>query len=198
MAHLITTLEGIYNTYFQSPYKVNDNREAAIIEEYGKIPPNENPNSKTVKGIELTKYIGGREVFLPVQFWKSQQLYLEIHCCTVRITSKKTIIRTAVSERTGTIKEQFNVGDYLFTIKGVLIGNNRTFPDEKILKLKDIYETTDTVELYNALTELFMTSSRRVAITDIDFPEKQGGSKYHRPFTLTCESDFVDTLEIIE
>lgn len=197
MSHLIVDITGIYNTYFQSPYKVNDNREASIIEEYGKIEQ-KSVIEKSIKGIELSKFVGGREVFLPVQFWKSQKLFLEIHCCTIRITSKKTIIRTAVSERIGTIKEQFNIGDYIFTIKGVLIGENRSFPDEKILQLKELYETTDNVELYNALTELFMTGSRRIAIESLEFPEVQGGSKHHKPFVLTCESDFVETLEIAE
>lgn len=197
MAHLLVNIQGIYNTYFQPPYKVNDNRESVVVEEYGKIEQKQNSN-KTIKGIELSKFVGGREVFLPVQFWKSHQLFLEILCCTIRITSKKTIIRTPVSERTGTVKEQFNVGDYIFTIKGVLIGEKRNFPDEKILQLKELYETTDSVELHNALTELFMTGSRRIAIESLEFPEVQGGSKHHRPFVLTCESDFVDTLEILE
>jgi hypothetical protein len=197
MAHLITNLENIYTTYFQPPYKVNDNRESLIPEEYGRIEQKPT-NEKTIKGIELSKKVEGVEVFLPVQFWKSQQLYLEILCCTIRVTTKKTIIRTAVSERVGTIKEQFNVGDYIFTIKGVLIGDKRTFPDEKILKLKDIYETTDSVELYNAMTELFMSGSRRIAIESLEFPEVQGGSKHHRPFVLTCESDFVDSLIVAD
>lgn len=197
MAHLITNLENIYTTYFQPPYKVNDNRESLIPEEYGRIEQKPT-NEKTIKGIELSKKVEGIEVFLPVQFWKSQQLYLEILCCTIRVTTKKTIIRTAVSERVGTIKEQFNVGDYIFTIKGVLIGDKRTFPDEKILKLKDIYETTDSVELYNAMTELFMSGSRRIAIESLEFPEVQGGSKHHRPFVLTCESDFVDSLIVAD
>lgn len=197
MAHLITNLENIYTTYFQPPYKVNDNRESLIPEEYGRIEQKPT-NEKTIKGIELSKKVEGVEVFLPVQFWKSQQLYLEILCCTIRVTTKKTIIRTAVSERVGTIKEQFNVGDYIFTIKGVLIGDKRTFPDEKILKLKDIYETTDSVKLYNAMTELFMSGSRRIAIESLEFPEVQGGSKHHRPFVLTCESDFVDSLIVAD
>jgi hypothetical protein len=197
MAHLITNIENIYTTYFQPPYKVNDNRKPLIPEEYGRIEQKP-ANEKTIKGIELSKKVEGVEVFLPVQFWKSQQLYLEILCCTIRVTTKKTIIRTAVSERVGTIKEQFNVGDYIFTIKGVLIGDKRTFPDEKILKLKDIYETTDSVELYNAMTELFMSGSRRIAIESLEFPEVQGGSKYHRPFVLTCESDFVDSLIVAD
>lgn len=197
MAHLITNIQDVYNTYFQPSYQVNDDREPTIVEEYGKIEQN-NRADVTIKGIPLTKYVNGIEVFLPVQFWKSQQLFLEILCCTVRISSKKTIIRTAVSERVGTIKEQFNVGDYIFTIKGVLIGDNRTFPDAKILQLKEIYETTDSVELHNAMAELFMSGSRRIAIESLEFPEVQGGSKYHRPFVLTCESDFVDSLIIAD
>lgn len=197
MAHLIVNIQDIYNTYFQKPYTVNDNREAAILEEYGKIQ-SKNDHKKTIKDIELSKIVGGVEVFLPVQLWKSQREYLQINCCTIRVTSRKTIIRTPVSERVGTIKEQFNVGDYIFTIKGVLIGDKRTFPDEKILKLKDLYETTDSVELHNAMTELFMSGSRRIAIESLEFPDVQGGSKHHRPFVLTCESDFVESLTVAD
>lgn len=196
MAHLITNIENIYNTYFQPPYKLNDNREPLVLEEYGKLPL-KNKSDITIKGIHLTKQLMGVEVFLPVLFRKSDEDFLEVACCTIRVTSKKTIVRTAVSERVGTIKEQFNVGDYIFTIKGVLIGRDRTFPDDKILQLKEIYETTERVELHNAMTELFMEGSRRIAIESIEFPEVQGGSKHHRPFVMTCESDFVDSLEIV-
>ncbi|MFV0313257.1 MAG: DUF6046 domain-containing protein [Dysgonomonas sp.] len=193
MAHLITNLENIYTTYFQPPYKVNDNRKALILPEYERLTPKDRANI-TIKGIPLIEYYKGREVFLPVHLWMSNQDYLAIYCCTIRVTSKKTIIRTAVSERVGTIKEQFSVGDYIFTIKGVLIGEDGTFPDDKILKLKELYEATVAVELHNAYTELFMTASRRIAIESIEFPEVQGGSKHHKPFVLTCESDFVDSL----
>lgn len=197
MAHLIVNIKDLYNTYFQPPYTVAEMKDIPVLPEYGKIEDKPKAN-KTIKGIELIKYVGGLEVFLPVQFWKSQQSFLEIICCTIRVTTKKTIVRTPVSERQGTIKEQFSIGDYIFTIKGVLIGDKRTFPDEKILKLKELYETTDTVELHNAYTELFMSDSRRIAIESLEFPDVQGGSIYHRPFVLTCESDSVNILEIVE
>lgn len=196
MAHLIVNIQDIYNTYFQKPYTVNDNRQAAILEQYEKLTPKDRANI-TIQGIPLIEYYKGREVFLPVHLWMSDREVLAIYCCTIRVTSKKTIIRTAVSERVGTIKEQFNIGDYIFTIKGVLIGDDGTFPDDKILKLKELYEATVPVELHNAMAELFMTDSRRVAIESIEFPEMQGGSKHHRPFVMTCESDFVDVLEIV-
>jgi hypothetical protein len=203
MAHFITTLEGIYNTYFQPPYKVNDNRTAAVVEEYEKIKHNRS-ESVTIHGIDTLELIGGREVFLPVKFLASQRHIITIRCCTIRVSNKKTVIRTAVSEHKGTVKEQFNIGDYVFTIKGVLIGEEkisesetiRKFPSDKIDALKFLYETTERIDLENALAELFLFESTRVAITDIEFPDVQGGSKFHRPFVMTCESDFVDNLTV--
>jgi hypothetical protein len=176
---------------------VNDDRTAAVLEEYGKLQDKAKADI-TVMGLKLVEYYKGREVFLPVHLWMSNTDYLYIPCCTVRVTSKKTIVRTAVSERSGTIKEQFSIGDYIFTIKGVLIGDDGTFPDDQILKMKTLYEATVPVELHNAMTELFFDGggSRRIAIESIEFPEKEGGSKHHRPFVMTCESDFVDILEV--
>jgi hypothetical protein len=196
MAHLFVNIEEIYKTYFQDPYQVKGDVSADELVEYGRLKDKADVN-KSIKGIDLSRFDGSREIFLPVSLWMSEQEYLTIDCCTIRVTSKKTIIRTAVSERVGTIKEQFSIGDYIFSVKGVLIGANRQFPDEQILKLKQLYETTEPVELHNALAELFMTDSRRIAIESIEFPETKGGSKHHRPFTMTCESDFVNELEIM-
>jgi len=204
MSHLLVNLKDIYNTYFQSGYKVKQPTVADAPDEYSSADiPKKDTSYKTVFDIPITKSrddMLGREVFLPVLFRKSQQDFLEIHCCTIRTTSKKTIVRTAVSERVGTVKEQFNIGDYIFTIKGVLIGKNRNFPDDEISKLRELYETTDNVELHNALAELFMTGSgsRRIAIESIEFPEVQGKDMHHRPFVMTCETDFIDTLIISE
>lgn len=111
MAHLITNLENIYTSYFQPSYKVNDNREPVNVEEYGKIPRKAD-RYKTSKGIYISEpslYLGV-EVFLPVTL-NSNGISIRLECCTIRVTSKKTIIRTAVTERVGTIKEQFNVGE---------------------------------------------------------------------------------------
>lgn len=200
MAHLITNLENIYTTYFQPSYNVNDNRTPVEVEGYGKIT-NKPDRYKTSKGMYISEpsiYLG-REVFLPVTL-ESGEDKIKLECCTIRITSKKTIIRTAVAERVGTIKEQFNVGDYIFTIKGVLIAKNGQFPDEEILTMKRIYESTKGVNINNALIELFYSEagSRAVAIESIEFPEVQGKGMKHRPFVLTCETDFVTTLQLTE
>lgn len=189
MSHISVDLLNLYQTYFGKPYTIN--------------PENYNSwaNDRTTHlGIPLSKQNSvGREIFLPVRLWLNTAENIEIDCCTIRVTSKKTIIRTAVSERVGTIKEQFNVGDYVFNIKGVLIGVNRSFPDQQIRFLKDLYESKQKVELHNALTEIFLTELSEenrcpVAIESLEFPEREGGSIWHKPFSLVCETDFADTL----
>lgn len=195
MSSLNLNVESIYKSYFKPSYGADDREGGNSFVEYTRIPPKSNGKA-SVKGIDFQKTINGHEVFLPVEFWKSNELYLEVRCCTIAVSTEKTIVKTAVSERAGTIKEQFSVGDYRFTIKGVLIGDNRTFPDDKIIKLKELYETVDAVELRNAMTELFVTGSRRIVITNLTFPEVHHGSKHHRPFELTCESDYINDLKL--
>ena len=53
-------------------------------------------------------------------FWKDTKKAIDIHACTVAVNLSKQIIKTVVSERKGSIKEQFSVDDYKFTIKGFL------------------------------------------------------------------------------
>lgn len=187
----------VYKEQFGEPFRLSNLGMNLPGNKYQAIPEKV-PQAKTQAGLDLTiKNNFGKDIFAPLQFYKNSENYLQISCATVRVSSKKTIVKTAVSERNGTVKEQFNVGDYQFTIKGVLIGTNNQFPEEKISKLREIYETVETVELYNAFTELFMNKeSRKISIESLDFPDVKGSSLKTRPFVMVCESDFIDTLII--
>ena len=178
MAFLVN-LKEVYNTYFQGTYT---------------IPPKEPTSGVTVLGTPISENWAGREVFLPVRFeWDGR--VLNIPCCTIRATNKKVIVKTVVSERKGTVKEQFNIGDWVFSIKGVLIGVGNNLPDVDMIALRDIYESTKPVALRNAISDLFLDLSCRVSVESLEFPEVEGKTLRHRPFTLTCESDFVETLK---
>ena len=174
-------LKNLYNTYFQKPYFVE---------------PRTEPTGFTNYGLPVKEQLLGREVFLPITF-KCNGVQMTIACATIRVTGKKTIIKTVVAERKGTVKEQFSIGDYEFTIKGVLIGEGENLPDTKMLFLKDIFESTKPVELHNAIADFFLDSSLYVAIESLEFPEVEGQALRHRPFTLTCESDYVETLKLV-
>ena len=191
MSHISTDLIEVYNTYFQKPYRIgvdwqdlgSDNR---IFED-----------DATSQGISVRKLTDtGVEVYLPIELTDNLGNKLIVDCATVRVTFKNTIIRTAVSERKGTVKEQFNSGDYVFNIKGVLIGKNRKMPDVDIVMLKEFATNQSPIYLNNAFTELFMTGENRIAIESLEFPEQEGKHIRMRPFTMVCETDFIDTLTL--
>lgn len=173
-------LQNIRNAYLQEPYYVE---------------PRKQPSDVTCYGFPVKEQLLGREVYLPVTF-KCNGVQLTIACATIRVTGKKNIIKTVVAERKGTVKEQFSVDDYQFTIKGVLIGEGENLPDNQMLFLKEIFESTKPVELHNAIADLFLDSSMYVSIESIEFPEVEGKALRHRPFSITCESDYVDTLKL--
>lgn len=197
MSFIAINIYDVYKTYFQPRYKVGSTEVSAYDPGYKVEAKGSSAPQTTALGIPISKpgYLG-REVFLPVTFWVSEKLQLTVDCCTVRVTAKKTIIRTPVAERKGTVKEQFNVEDYRFTVKGVLIGADRKFPDDQMTVLRNIFESTKPVQMRNALVELFMSGENRVAIESFEFPEQEGKAMHHRPFTLECESDFIDQLKI--
>ena len=154
----------LYKTYFNnSPYYINpDGNTKPITEEIGYSITTENPRPKgsidySSKNIAFNK-IGsyGQDIWFPIELWKSEQKLIEIEACTVGVNMMKEIIRTPVSERKGKVKECFAIDDYRFSIKGFLIGKNRIVPEDQILKLKDIFETTEPVELHGGYPEIFL------------------------------------------
>lgn len=180
MAHISTDLLELYKTYFQGPY---------VFE-----PKIEQDFSGTRFDAPYKEQYKGRDVFLPIKLSDGDN-EVNIPCATLRVTGQKTIIRTPVAERIGTVKEMFNIGDYQFAIKGVLIAPiGKVAPDDDMYRLRMLFESTVPVQLTNALSDLFMDDSRNVCITDIEFPEVEGKELRCRPFTLTCESDSVTNL----
>lgn len=167
-----------------------------------------NGELSTPMGSLIAKKLNGVEIWLPVRFYLVNQYY-DIPYCVVKISGQKTIIKTPLSNRTGSVKEQYNIDDYKISLKGFLIGSLRDsmqaqgFPEDLINGLKMLYEAKIAVSIENALTNIFLTRSdldpleqKRVVITSIDFPEVQGGRKNVRPFVMEMESDTVFTLEL--
>ncbi len=194
MSSVSTDILQVYNTYFQKPYHVGKSDTTVVVAPY-QLAKKDTELSNRINGIDIKEKINGVEVFLPVTL-KNDLHTLKIACATIRVTNKKTIIRTAVSERIGTIKEQFQVGDYVFTIKGVLISETREFPTLEVQKLKALFESRTSVYLENAYAEQFMPGENRIVIESMEFPELEGKHIRFRPFVLVCETDYVDSLEV--
>lgn len=167
--------------------------------QYGALEPNSRSRASidyTKKQIALNKKnFYGKDIWFPVEF-RSGKKSLEIDACTVGVNEMKTLVKTAVSERKGTVKEVFAPDDVRFTIKGFLIGKDRFFPEDQIQLLRDFFYTTDPVTLHGGYPELFLEESCRVIIDKLDWPEIQGKSYWIRPFSLTCETDYIEDLII--
>lgn len=196
----------LYKTYFNNaPYFVTNDEKKPLTQEPGYSINTDNPrpkgsidySSKNIAFNEIGSY--GQDIWFPVTFktvFEKQRIEIKIIACTVGVNMMKEIIRTQVSERKGKVKECFAIDDYRFNIKGFLIGKNRIVPEDQILQLKKIFESTDPVELHGGYPEIFLEESCRVAISALDFPEVQGKAVWIRPFAMTVETDYIQNLII--
>lgn len=126
---------------------------------------------------------------------KVENITVEIDICTTAVNLIKTVVKTPIVERKGSVIEICDIENPRFTIRGFLIGKNRTVPEEGINNLTKIFESSQPVFLHGGYVELFLAKSTKVIITDLEFPEVQGQSHWIRPFRLVCEADFIEDLE---
>lgn len=142
----------------------------------------------------------GREHFLPV---KINGIWLPF--AVISISTKKTIVSTAMPERGGSVHEIISVDDYVINIKGILINDDNVFPEKDITELQKLFEVNNSVELRNALTDIFLKGGTRdgdklydhfhqVVIKSINYPAVSG-VEHAKPFEINCESDMIFTLE---
>ncbi|KQT17427.1 hypothetical protein ASG31_08430 [Chryseobacterium sp. Leaf404] len=208
----VINLVDLYKEYFgRGSYVVNKNGETSPAEEiiYSGIARNERPrgtihfSNRTGQPFnKIGKY--GQDIWFPIELKGTklvgdslEPISIPIDICTVSVNLVSTIIRTPVTERIGTVKEIISHDDYKFTIRGFLTSKDRTVPEDQILNLKDLRNSTQEKTLHGGYPELFLDETCRIVISDVEFPEVQGKNHWIRPFTLTCESDFITDLEFI-
>jgi|ERR1035437_6721412 hypothetical protein len=206
---IIDLAELFKNTFGTKPYVINKSGEVSgldgtfVINSTDGLPA---LTETTPKGSLIAERYLGIEIFLPIRFFDSNasgSLLMYLPYCVLSISGKKTIIKTPLPERVGTVKEQYNIDDYNIVIKGFLISQDRKFPEQEMEDLKKLYEAQQAVTIDNAITNIFLTNpvldrdeQRRVVIESLEFPEVQGGRKNVRPFVMELESDTVFTLEL--
>lgn len=206
MTNQIIDLAELYQKTFGSkPYQVPNHSEKSEDSEPFRIGQKTSLNKFTNKGSLLTEQLKGVEIMLPVRFYDGPKLLMFLPYTVIKIAGKKTIVETPLNERRGTVKEEFSVDDYSISVKGFLIDDNRSFPEDQLQLLRELFETGHAVTLDNALTNIFLTDSelredeqRRVVIYDFDVQEVQGGRLHVRPFSMNLKSDCVFTLELEE
>jgi hypothetical protein len=111
----------------------------------------------------------------------------------ISISGKKKIVKTPLTDRSGTVKEYISREDYVISIKGIIIGDTNEFPEAGVTVLRELYESNYPVSIANPITDIFLlrpdrSGSDSVVITDLKFPEVKG-IKNVRAYELTMESD---------
>jgi len=199
MSHISVNLLNLHKTYFGGNFEIAD---AWHGDDWDNINRRRKNNQQTTLGTSIAKeHFFGRTIFFPIKLVADRNLSIEFVCATIKVTNKKTIIKTPLSRRIGTVKEQYAIGDYVFTINGVLISNSHgIYPDDLVYRLRKIYESRNVISLENVIADIFIANGNLespernpVVIESLEFHEKKGDVR-HVPFTLVCETDFAETL----
>lgn len=120
----------------------------------------------------------GRWYFMPVVIKHpditTEDGTLELDYAVLNITGKKNIVETPLIGRKGSVKELISIDDYKISIAAFIQGDNNTYPDEAITRVKELYNINEAVELVSAFTNLIFDPDDKVVITDISFPPTPG------------------------
>lgn len=189
-------------TFGGRPYVVGKESETESFNGY-RISGSRSEQLTGADGSILRESVRGVEIWFPVRFLRGTPEEVFLPYSVVSITTKKTIIKTPLMNRRGSVKEQYNIDDYAIRIKGFLIGENQQFPWSQIEQLRELFELKTSLTLDNALTNIFLknkgltpSEQYRVVIENLSFPEVEGGRVNVRPFSMELENDCVFTLEL--
>lgn len=138
----------------------------------------------------------GRTVFMPVTLGG-----LFLPYTWISVSASKTIIETPMTEVRGTVKEIIKTDDYIFNLKGFIIGHDGKFPEKDVEDLKTLYERNEAVEIKCILTDIFLLTPEQggqdnVVIRTFDLNENPGVESV-RGFEMNLVSDQAFELEIL-
>jgi hypothetical protein len=104
------------------------------------------------------------------------------------VSMTKTIVKTAVQGRNGTVKEYINAGDYSISLQGALFDNNKTkYPDQDVKTLLQLLMATESLKCISPLlNDIF--DIHYLVIESYDMPQ-EAGHQNKQAFTIKAISD---------
>ncbi len=157
MSTISFDLEKLYQQVFGGkPYQIPPEIKKDPTEE-----PNVIRRTPSKSYVLLEKYLN-REIWLPTRLaelnidnYDRSEFYLPY--CVVKISGKKTIVKTPLAERQGTVKELYSIDDYSINLKGFFIDNkNRLFPEKDLDVLRQVFEMKHAFSIDNALINIML------------------------------------------
>lgn len=105
----------------------------------------------------------------------------------ISINRPKHIVKSRVRRRAGTVKELISFGDFVGTIRGVLV--NEDFDDPPYEQMAELQSLSDSVKEWEVESDLFTELGiYNMVIEDIQFPASPGMGN-SQPYIISFISD---------
>ncbi|OQY03185.1 MAG: hypothetical protein B6I20_05555 [Bacteroidetes bacterium 4572_117] len=107
----------------------------------------------------------------------------------MNITAQKHIVKTAVTGRSGTVKEIVNIQDYKIQIRGFIIDNETNgYPVDEVEKLHALFEKDISLPIVNNLCEIL--GINMVVLEALKVPEQIYQNVQAYELTMVSDDDF--------
>lgn len=139
------------------------------------------------------QYAGGlRDHYMPIKLGGVQLWYP-----VVSVELPKTIISTSLTERRGSVHEIINTDDIVINVKGLIVGENNTFPEAELSQLNDLFNIDNSVLIQSVITDIFFQGEKdiKVLIKKVDISPKTG-VKHVVPYEMNLVSDLIFELDV--
>lgn len=141
-----------------------------------------------VEGVYPKSKLLGANILDTVYFKEGDEVIYHLDGAPViSLNRPKHIVKSRVRRRAGVVRELISNGDYIGTIKGILVNSDSNDPPyDKIAELARVADRAKEWEVESDLfTELDIFN---IVITDISFPTSRGMANY-QPYVISFESD---------
>ncbi|SBV95259.1 conserved hypothetical protein [uncultured Dysgonomonas sp.] len=138
----------------------------------------------------------GNEVYMPVWLIRSDGSRILLQNTVMSLTATNTIVETKLVNRQGDVKEEISVDDWEINIKGIIVSQDMSYPDQEVYELSELRKTGEALGIENARTSLLLDGSEKAAIKKLTFPPLKG-MQHIQAFEMDLKSD-IDFKLIIE
>lgn len=109
----------------------------------------------------------------------------------MRVTARKTIVETQLTERPGSVKEIIHLDDYVINIRGIIKRSDGAWPHDEVTQLKGLWEQNKSVAINSVLTSVLLKGrDESVVITNLTMPEKRGQSIVAYELEMITDTSF--------
>ena len=150
-----------------------------------------NEHDISSQGVKFRTRVNGDIIaFLPIWLSETDRNALEylLPNTHLSMTSKKTIIKTPLVNRDGTVKEQITMEDWDIRIRGVLVSKDDNYPEEEKQMLVNWYKNKKAMNIQNVKTSICLEGREKVIIEALSFPEIRGFENT-QPYEMQLCSD---------